>query len=540
MNYELRPHQTIVLNEIRERLTKKKKRILVSAPTGFGKTILAYEIAKNAIAKGKKVLFTNHRIALAKQSFDKFRNLNPSLLQGSNKDFENYNLLVATLQTLIDTEIETPDIVIFDEVHYGYENNLIQSVFKKFTNAIFIGLSATPIDDNGFILSGFDAIVDNYQTKDLIDIGFLTPFRCFAPMSATLPKKEADFTESELEESIVKFDFTKSIVKNYKKLGENRKFICFAVNKKHCLELKKVFEFHNINTEIIDADTSTKDRERSIYDLQKGYLQGLISIEILTAGFDEPSVSCVIMATATKSWKKYIQCAGRGIRLLGHTIDESITNGKPDCIFLDCCGNIEEHGLPDEKREFKFGTKISRVIDKVLNIDKVIDSEIKMQYSEEKQVFLKKIGKLLDLYDGKVYAKESELQEDVNKFLDKTGFFYFRQNSGKAYIEGRWVSFTSKAGLPDCTVYYKNTSFFFGIELKLKHGRLTEKQKETLPEMIQNNVLFFICESVLDVYLAISHVENNIVFESDKTIILNSIYELPERQFELRKKLKLQ
>jgi type I site-specific restriction-modification system R (restriction) subunit len=53
---------------------------------------------------------------------------------------------------LVDTEIETPDIVIFDEVHYGYENNLIQSVFKKFPNAIFIGLSATPIDDNGFIL----------------------------------------------------------------------------------------------------------------------------------------------------------------------------------------------------------------------------------------------------------------------------------------------------------------------------------------------------------------------------------------------------
>jgi hypothetical protein len=219
--------------------------------------------------------------------------------------------------------------------------------------------------------------------------------------------------------------------------------------------------------------------------------------------------------------------------------NESIENGKPDCIFLDCCGNIEEHGLPDERREFKFGTKISRVIDKVLNIDKVIDSEIKTQYSEEKQVFLKKIGKLLDLYDGKVYNKESELQEDVNKFLDKTGYFYFRQNSGKAYIEGRWVSFASKAGLPDCTVYYKNTSFYFGIELKLKHGKLTEKQKETLPEMIQNNVLFFICESVLDVYLAISHVENNIIFESDKTIILNSIYQLDERQTKIRQKLKL-
>ena len=268
-------------------------------------------------------------------------------------------------------------------------------------------------------------------------------------------------------------------------------------------------------------------------------MQGLISIEILTAGFDEPSVSCVIMATATKSWKKYIQCAGRGIRLLGNTIDESIANGKPDCIFLDCCGNIEEHGLPDEKRMFKFGTKISRVIDKVLNIDKDIDSSVKTHYSEEKQVFLKKIGKLLDLYDGKVYAKESDLQEDVNKFLDKTGFFYFRQNSGKAYIEGRWVSFASKAGLPDCTVYYKNTSFYFGIELKLKHGKLTEKQKETLPEMIENKVLFFICESVLDVYLAIAHVENNLIVELDRTIILNSIYDLPEDQIRLRQKLKL-
>lgn len=545
--YNLREPQQIVLSKIKQELSKGHKKILVVAPTGFGKTILSYQICKNAIDKNNRVLFTSHRIGLAEQSRDKFESLRPSYLQGDSIGYiEDYRLLVATLQTLVNYDIKEPKIIIIDEVHYAYESNLIQSLFEKWPNCFFIGLSATPTNDKNYLLDGFDSIIDDYQTADLIKLGWLTPFKIFSPVSFNLANVKVsattnEYQEKSIESEIIKQNINKSIVEKYIELGENRKFICFGASKDHCNDLQKEFSDKNIVVDVITANTTKKKRQIIFERYANGQCKGLISIEILTAGFDDPTVKCVIMASPTKAWKKFIQCCGRGIRLLGQTIEESIKNGKADCILLDCCGCIEEHGLPTDRKKLIFGQKISRVIDREFKID--ISNDVRQNLSsvitEEKQIFLKRIGSLLDLYEGKIYTKESELQEDINNFLAKTGYFFWRQNSGKMFKDGRWIHFASKDGLPDNTVFYKNTSFFFGLELKMKHGRLTTGQQKTLPEMVQKNVLFFICESVYEVYKVIEHIEKNIDFIDSGLIIKNSIYDLPEIEIKHRNKLKI-
>lgn len=545
--YKLREPQQITYDKIKKSVSQGNKKVLVMACTGFGKTILSYQISKDAIAKNNRVLFTSHRITLAEQTRDKFFDLNPSFLQGDTEGYiEDYKVLVATLQTLSTTEIKEPRVIIIDECHYAYESNYIQSLFERWPNAVFIGLSATPTDDKGYLLNGFNAIIDDYQTADLIELGWLVPFKVFSPIkinteNVKVSKTTNDFNEKELLEQVKKQDINKSIVENYIKLGEGRKFICFAVNKSHCNELKKEFEKYGVFCEIISADTSKKSRDLILKQYEENEIHGLISIEILTAGFDDPTVKCIILATKTMQWKKFVQMCGRGIRLLGQSLTESISNEKGDCLLLDCAGNIEEHGMPDDKKELKFGVKISRVLDREFNLDVSIEDrkQLSETITEEKQVYLKQIGSLLDLYDNKVYAKESEFQEDANNYLDKTGYFYWRQNSGKMFKDGRWIHFASKSGLPDNSVFYKNTSLFFGLELKLKHGSLTKHQKETLPEMIQKKVLFFICESVFEIYKAIEHVENNIEKSEEGILIKNSIYDLPEWQINTRLKLKL-
>ena len=540
---KLREPQQNVLNKIRFSIVTGSKRILVSAPTGFGKTILAHEICKNAIEKGNRVLFTSHRIQLAHQSKNVFSDLRPSYLQGSNSDYDETKLLtVATIQTLINREVKEPKIIIIDEIHYAYSSILIQSLFTKFPDAIFIGLSATPVDDRGYLLEGFDSIIDDYQTADLIRLGWLVPFSIYSPVQIDLsnvPLSGSDYDNDELEKVVNKEDITNSIVENYIKYGEGRKFLCFAVNKKHADELDLAFSRKGISVCTINADTHERDRKLYLAEYKSGKITGIINIEILTAGFDEPSLSCIILACPTKSWKKFIQCCGRGIRLHGNSIEESTLNGKHDCILLDCSGAIEEHGMPDARRNFIFGKKISRVIDRELDLDVIENRKISDDLPEEKRVYLKKIGSLLDLYEGKIYQKEADLQDDVNSFLAKTDFFWWRQNSGKMFKDGRWIHFASKSGLPDNTVFYKNSSLFFGIELKLKTGFLTPHQKQTLPEMIQRGVLFFIAESVYDVYKIIEFVETNIQ-ETKTTFVVNkNIYNLFGREIELRKKLKL-
>lgn len=504
--YELREPQTITYNKIKQAIINKNKRILVMACTGFGKTILSYVIIKNANIKNNSVLFTSHRIALAEQTKKKFKDIEVDYLQGENNIFnEDYKCLVATLQTLANTEIKEPKIIIIDEVHYAYESGLIQNLFTRFPNAIFIGLSATPVDNNDCLLDGFDCMIDDYQTEDLIKLKWLVPFKIFAPFTintSDVKIKGSDYDNKELELTVNKDDINNSIAENYIEFGEKRKFIVFATSKKHCQDLKKSFELHNLKVEIITADTSSKKRDKILLDYKNSLIDGLISIEILTAGFDEESLSCVILAMKTSQWKKYVQCAGRGIRLFGLTYEESVKNNKPYCILLDFCGNIEEHGLPDTRKEFKIKTKFSKIIDKQLGLNENIEQSktIFKEITEEKQVFLKQIGSLLDLYDGKIYNSESELQEDVNSFLDKTNYFYWRQNSGKMFKDGRWVHFASKSGLPDNTVFYKNSSLFFGLELKLKKGRLTEHQLKTLPEM-KKKEFYFLYVKVFMMYL---------------------------------------
>lgn len=522
--YKLREIQQKVYDKIREKTAIGNKKILVNAPTGFGKTILANEIIKNAISKKNSVVFTSHRITLAEQTRDKFIGIDVDFLQGNNKDFnEDYKCLVTTLQTLIKTEVKPPKIIIIDEVHYGYNSKLIQNLFSRFPNSIVIGLSATPVDDNDCILEGFDCIIDDYQTIDLINLGWLVPLKCFAPFNIPI-----------CEDDNVTDDINRSIVNQYLELGEDRRFICFASSKKHCEQLRTAFM--PVSVEIITAETPKQLRDKYLLDFKHGLIKGLISIEILTAGFDEPSLSCVILATKMSAWKKYIQCCGRGLRLFGNSMQESIKNGKSDCIILDFCGNIETHNLPEIRKDFKTKLKFSKAIDKYLSLD-FYDKESKLKYEKitiEKSIFLKKISNILDIYEGKIYKKESELQEDVNNFLKKTGYFWWRQNSGVAFIDCRWVHFASKNGLPDCTVFYKNTSVFFGIELKLPNGTFTKHQKETLPEMDKQKVLYFVCQSVFDVFRAICHIEKNFIDRENFYLVKKSIYIYPEWQRKLR------
>ena len=556
MHFTLRGFQPNVVQKIRENVKNGHKRLLVSCPTGFGKTIIAAYIAESGAIRGNKTLFTSHRIALADQTLRVFKPLEKYGLSFMQGDSDGYNseakITVATLQTLLNREIEAPNMVIIDEVHYAYESKLVQSLFERWPEALFIGLSATPLDDRGYLLEGFDSIIDDYQTGDLIKAGWLVPFKVFSPVQPDLTEVKlvaGEYEEAGVLKALEKANITRSVVSNYLKNGENRKFVCFGVNQAHARELHEEFSRQGVKTAVIISSTKDSDRDKAMADLDTGAIQGLINVEILTAGFDNHTVSLVMLVCPTKNWKKYIQCCGRGIRLLGDNYEESVANGKSDCILLDCAGAVLEHGMPDERKVFKFRAKIGKVIDRELKVDEnTEDREERLEaIPTERRVWLKQISSVLDLYDGKEYTKEADLQDDINKFLERLGWFQFRQNSGKAFMpvspgskDGRWVHFTNKHGLPDNAVWFRMSSFYFGLELKLSKGALSNHQRETLPEMTAHKVLFFIVESVLDAYHAIEHVERNVVLsEGGDMLIKRSIYTLDERQLKLRSRLKI-
>ena len=72
MKSTLRPHQTYALDLLKHSILVGKKRPLVQAPTGFGKTILAAAITEGASSKGNRVIFVVPALSLIDQTVAAF------------------------------------------------------------------------------------------------------------------------------------------------------------------------------------------------------------------------------------------------------------------------------------------------------------------------------------------------------------------------------------------------------------------------------------------------------------------------------------
>ncbi len=68
---ELRPYQHHAIENLRRAIASGHKRVLLQAATGAGKTIIASEMIRLAIQKGKRALFVAHRKEIITQTSGK-------------------------------------------------------------------------------------------------------------------------------------------------------------------------------------------------------------------------------------------------------------------------------------------------------------------------------------------------------------------------------------------------------------------------------------------------------------------------------------
>ena len=62
------------------------------------------------------------------------------------------------------------------------------------------------------------------------------------------------------------------------------------------------------------GDLPSTERKRILQDFKSGKLEVLTNCQLLTEGFDEPSIEAIIIARPTKSKTLYCQMIGRGLR----------------------------------------------------------------------------------------------------------------------------------------------------------------------------------------------------------------------------------
>ena len=335
---ELRDYQLDIVNQT----LNSNKSTLIQIPTGGGKTLIAKEIIADLVEKlNLQVLFVAPKIILMEQTAEVFKSLNPHIVHGIHQYDTNHKVLVSTIQTASKRDIN-PDVIIIDEVHYGYEGKMIERLIKDKPNTRIIGLSATPYDKNGNQLQGFELILDKYDLKYMVENKYLVNIE-----SQVLTKIRnldrvkmigGDYNTQELSKIVSDNKTILEIVgSTAEHIQKYKKAIVFAVDINHAELLTKSYQKKGFNAKVLHSKLNEKEQENELKEFKEGQTKILVSVAMLTTGFDMPDADVAIIARPTKSQNLYKQMVGRVLRLAPN---------KTHALLLDCGNIIENLGMP--------------------------------------------------------------------------------------------------------------------------------------------------------------------------------------------------
>lgn len=343
--FTLRDYQTRAVEEINSHWASGISKVILSLPTGGGKTETALSLIEQETEKGNHCLVVVERIVLARQWAARMKRHglgDPGILQGGKTKNTNARVLIATAQSIASRGITVDrfSLVIIDECQYWHgAHKRVLSALKKRTNVL--GLSATPF--NRTMLETFEAVVAPVSVATLVQDGMLVPPRYFVPDSGmslqdslkTVPVVAGDYKGEELEKVVSDRAIVGDVVATWFKHGQNRQTIAFCVSKAHAKAVAAEFVSAGVTAVSIDADTPANEREVLIDKFERGEIRILTSINVLAVGFDSPVASCAIMARPTQSRGLSVQMDGRVIRNF---------SGKKDAVILDHAANVLRFG----------------------------------------------------------------------------------------------------------------------------------------------------------------------------------------------------
>ena len=331
--------------------------ILYQLPTGGGKTVIFSEITRKYVAAtGKKVIILTHRIELCHQTsallseFGVDNLIINSQLKALPVD-QHHQCYVAMVETLNNRlnagvmEFKEPGLVIIDEAHY----NSFRKLFRYFQHGTILGVTATPLSSNIKLpmKQHYNELIVGESIANLIAKGFLAQAHTFTYQVGLTGLKigiNGDYTVSSSERLYSNAMMQQKLLMAYEERCKGKKTLIFNNGIQTSMYVMATFKEAGYAVKHLD-NTHTAAERREILDWFRDTPDAILtSVSILTTGFDEPTVDCIVLNRATRSLTLYFQMIGRGSRILGN---------KKSFTVIDLGNNLHRFGLWENPIDWK-------------------------------------------------------------------------------------------------------------------------------------------------------------------------------------------
>jgi DNA repair protein RadD len=292
---KLRDYQQNVIDEYEQKIAAGIRRIIIVAPTGAGKTVIAAEIIRRASAEYNRVLFIAHRNELLTQARDKLKSFDiiaGIIKAGRDKDARPQAIVqVAGIQTLHaravrakTMELPPAEIVIIDEAHH-VRAQTYQTIIEAYPAAIIIGLTATPCRGDGRGLGNtFEAMIECPQIGELISLEHLVKPKIFAPAPPDLRGVEVastgDYQINQLSARMDTDALVGDVVEHWLRHAERRRTVMFAVDIAHSVHIVRELVKSGVKAEHLDGSTPQTEREAILAQLASGETEVVCNVGV--------------------------------------------------------------------------------------------------------------------------------------------------------------------------------------------------------------------------------------------------------------------
>lgn len=320
---KLRKYQKDCKGKIKEALRNGHRKIGAILPTGAGKTVIFGSLIKDYLDHypGKKVVVLSHLgllITQTKKRFKKDFDIDVGILQGDKFPSSDKRCIISTMQSFRSEDkiddwadktagffrrAKAADLnigmIIVDESHFAGCESYSKIIDTVFPDVQVVGFTATPFRSNQLMTDLFDTIAYTISAEELIEEGFLVEPRL-------------NMLNFHSDNPVQMFRIIAGIIKDS---HPNDKVVVYMKTIKEAEDLAMVLREMDVTAAAITSKVGKDYRDELIEEFSNSKtLQVLTTVDVLTAGFDAPSLSVIIMPYKVGSLTTYLQRVGRGLR----------------------------------------------------------------------------------------------------------------------------------------------------------------------------------------------------------------------------------